>query len=59
MGIYDFEKLADNTNIFQCFKILGEFETTFKASPVNWSLKESKIFVDLFEKSVKALNLSE
>lgn len=58
MGIYDFEKMGDNTNIFLCFKALGEYEKINKTSPQNWSVKESKAFVELVEQSIKGLNKS-
>jgi hypothetical protein len=54
----DFEKMGDNTNIFFCFKALGEYEKINKNLPNNWSIKESKAFVDLVEQSIKGLNKS-
>lgn len=42
MGIYDFEKMADNYNIFMSFKTLSKFILKFGKHPQNWNEKDSE-----------------
>lgn len=58
MSIYDFEKMAENLPIFLSFQALGQYRKTNKVNPPNWSVKESKVLVDLVEQYVKTLNKS-
>lgn len=58
MGIYDFEKIAENLPIFLSFQALGEYKKANKVIPPNWSVKESKVLVNLVEQSIKGLNKS-
>jgi hypothetical protein len=37
MGIYDFEKMGDNYNIFVCFKAMSIYQDKFKQRPQNWN----------------------
>ena len=51
--------MGDNLSIFLCFKALSEYEKANKTLPPNWSVKESKVFVDLVEKAASTLGKSE
>lgn len=59
MAVYDFEKMGDNLSVFLCFKALSEYQKANKKVLPNWSIKESKVFADLVEQSVKKLEKSE
>lgn len=59
LGMYDFEKIGDNFNVFICFKALAEYQKVCKKNVDNWSIKESKVFVDFVEKMVAKMEKSE
>jgi molybdopterin/thiamine biosynthesis adenylyltransferase len=51
--------MGDSLSIFLCFQALAEYQKLHKSLPPNWSVKESKVFVDLVEQAVKKLEKSE
>ena len=59
MGIYDFEKMGDNMNIFLCYKTLSYFQTETKQIPKNWCLKDSEHFEKLLKQTSEPYKLSE
>ena len=44
--------MGDNLSLFLCFKALAQYQKANKGTLPNWSIKESKMFVDLVEKMV-------
>ena len=58
LGMYDFEKIGDNFNVFVCFKALAEYQKICQKNVDNWSVKDSKVFVDFVEKMVTKMEKS-
>lgn len=42
MGMYDFEKMGDNENIFTSFKVLSQFKNKNGRLPRNWDNKDGQ-----------------
>lgn len=59
MGMYDFEKMGDNQNLFICFKILSDFKKQNKRSPRNWNSEDAKEYVERVKKVYESLKKSE
>lgn len=44
MAIYDFEKMGDNSKVFQCFQTVALFKKNEKTLPKNWNIKDAAKF---------------
>ena len=59
MGVYDFEKMGDNLNIFLCYQALSQFHVEYKKIPLNWSLKDADCFIKIVEAIASPYKLEE
>ena len=51
--------MGDNLSLFLCFKALSQYFNANNAVVPNWSIKESKAFVEIVEQMVKKMEKSE